>query len=318
MLSTPPATTRSWKPARIPAAAKLTACCPEPQKRLRVTPGASSDQPASSAAMRAMSIEWSPLPAPQPMTTSSTSAVSNPLRSRRALSTWARMRCGCTLCSAPFSLPLPRGERTASMIQASCSIPRSWRIATVGAASAARLGPMAHDHGHGHVHGGGARAGARHAGRLRLSFLLIVAFLVVQVAVGLATGSLALLSDAGHMATDALGLGMALAAIHAASSARSHGQRTFGLYRLEILAALLNAALLFLVAGYVLVEAARRFGDAPDIASAPVLVVGVIGLAVNLAAFALLRSGAQESLNVQGAYLEVLSDTLGSVGVVVA
>ncbi len=81
MLSTPPATTRSWKPARMPAAAKLTACWPEPQKRLSVTPGASSDQPASSAAIRAMSIEWSPLPAPQPMTTSSTVAVSNPLRS---------------------------------------------------------------------------------------------------------------------------------------------------------------------------------------------------------------------------------------------
>ena len=69
---------------------------------------------------------------------------------------------------------------------------------------------MTHDHGH--VHGGGARAGARHAGRLKLSFLLIVAFLVVQVVVGLATSSLALLSDAGHMATDALGMGMALAA----------------------------------------------------------------------------------------------------------
>jgi hypothetical protein len=81
--------------------------------------GRLDDQPASSAAMRAMSIEWSPLPAPQPITTSSTSAVSKPLRCCSALSTCARMRCGCTLCSAPVSLPLPRGERTASMIQAS-------------------------------------------------------------------------------------------------------------------------------------------------------------------------------------------------------
>jgi cobalt-zinc-cadmium efflux system protein len=148
--------------------------------------------------------------------------------------------------------------------------------------------------------------------------VLIVVFSIVQVVVGILTGSLALLSDAGHMATDALGLGMALAAIQAASTARHHPQRTFGLYRLEILAALVNAVLLFGVAGYVLYEAVRRFGDARVVASAPVLVVGVIGLAVNIVAFLLLRSGAKESLNVHGAYLEVLSDTLGSVGVIVA
>jgi cobalt-zinc-cadmium efflux system protein len=174
-------------------------------------------------------------------------------------------------------------------------------------------------HGHDHNHGAAAfRAGARHVKPLVISFALIVTFSVVQVVVGLVTDSLALLSDAGHMATDALGLGMALAAIQAASNARSHPQRTFGLYRLEILAALFNAMLLFAVAGYVLFEAVRRINDAPDIASRPVLVVGVIGLVVNLAAFALLRSGAKDSLNVRGAYLEVVSDTLGSVGVIVA
>jgi cobalt-zinc-cadmium efflux system protein len=149
-----------------------------------------------------------------------------------------------------------------------------------------------------------------------ISFALIVAFLVVQVVVGVVTGSLALLSDAGHMATDALGLGMAVAAIQAASTARAHPHRTFGLYRLEILAALVNAGLLFAVAGYVLVEAVGRIGDARDIASTPVLVVGVIGLAVNLVAFKLLRAGAKDSLNMRGAYLEVLSDALGSVGVI--
>ena len=100
-------------------AANFTACWPDPQNRLSVTPGASSDQPASSAAMRAMSMAWSPTPAPLPMITSSTSAVSKPMRSRRAFSTWARIRCGCTPCSAPVSLPFPRGERTASMIHAS-------------------------------------------------------------------------------------------------------------------------------------------------------------------------------------------------------
>jgi cobalt-zinc-cadmium efflux system protein len=172
---------------------------------------------------------------------------------------------------------------------------------------------------HGHNHGAAAlRAGARHVRPLLISFCLIVLFLVVQVVTGIVTGSLALLSDAGHMATDALGLGMALAAIHAASTARAHPQRTFGLYRLEILAALVNAALLFGVAGYVLYTAARRLSDAATVASTPVLVVGVIGLAVNIVAFMLLRAGAKESLNMQGAYIEVLSDMLGSVGVIVA
>jgi cobalt-zinc-cadmium efflux system protein len=174
------------------------------------------------------------------------------------------------------------------------------------------------DHSHEHQHGAAFRAGARHVKPLVASFALIVCFSVVQVVVGLVTNSLALLSDAGHMATDALGLGMALAAIQAASNARAHPQRTFGLYRLEILAALFNAMLLFAVAGYVLVEAVRRINGAPEIASGPVLVVGVLGLVVNLIAFMLLRAGAKESLNVRGAYLEVMSDTIGSVGVIVA
>lgn len=165
---------------------------------------------------------------------------------------------------------------------------------------------------------GGARAGARHAGRLRLSFALIVTFLVVQVVAGVITGSLALLSDAGHMATDALGLGMALAAISAANRAVQARHRTFGLYRLEILAALANAVLLFGVAGYVLIEAVRRLDEPPDVSTLPVFVVGVIGLAVNIVAFALLRQGATESLNVRGAYFEVVSDMLGSIGVIVA
>jgi cobalt-zinc-cadmium efflux system protein len=172
---------------------------------------------------------------------------------------------------------------------------------------------MGHDHHHVEL-----RAGARHAGRLWWSFALITGFLVVQVVVGVATGSLALLSDAGHMATDALGLGMALAAIVAANRATRAQHRTFGLYRLEILAALANAVLLFGVAAYVLIEAARRIDDPPEVASVPVLVVGIVGLAVNLVAFALLRAGAAESLNVRGAYFEVIADTLGSIGVIVA
>jgi cobalt-zinc-cadmium efflux system protein len=172
---------------------------------------------------------------------------------------------------------------------------------------------MGHDHSHVDV-----RAGARHAGRLWWSFGLVVGFLVVQVVVGFAANSLALLSDAGHMATDALGLGMALAAITAANRVNHAQHRTFGLYRLEILAALANAVLLFGVAGYVLFEAARRLDDPPEVASLPVFVVGVIGLGVNVIAFLLLRSGAEQSLNVRGAYFEVVADTLGSIGVIVA
>ena len=175
------------------------------------------------------------------------------------------------------------------------------------------------DHNHGHNHGALAlRAGARHVRPLLISLGLTFAFLIVQVVTGFVTGSLALLSDAGHMATDVLGLGMALAAIQAATNARNHPQRTFGLYRLEILAALANAVLLFGVAGYIGFEAINRLSDARDVASTPVLVVGVIGLVVNVIAFKLLQAGSKESLNVRGAYLEVMSDLLGSVGVIVA
>ena len=160
-------------------------------------------------------------------------------------------------------------------------------------------------HGHGHDHGAAARAGARHQGRLGAALALTLAFLVVQVVVGLATGSLALLSDAGHMATDALGLTMALLAIHVANRGGRDRQRTFGLYRLEILAALANAVLLFGVAGYVLVEAARRLSDPPDIASGSCSSSASSASPSTWRSFALLRSGAQESLNVEGAYLEV-------------
>ncbi|QXC60232.1 cation diffusion facilitator family transporter [Aquihabitans sp. G128] len=174
---------------------------------------------------------------------------------------------------------------------------------------------MAHDHDHGAA---ALRAGARHQGRLFAAFGLLFVFMVVEVVVGLASGSLALLSDAGHMVTDVLGLGMALAAIRLASRGSRARHRTFGLYRLEILAALANAVLLFGVAIYVLVEAVGRLSDAPDVADRQVLVVAVLGLGANLVAFVLLRGGAAESINVEGAYLEVLSDTLGSLGVIVA
>ena len=173
---------------------------------------------------------------------------------------------------------------------------------------------MGHDHHHGPAAG---RAGERHRRPLTISLLLVLAFLVVQVVTGLLTGSLSLLSDAGHMATDALGLAMALAAIHLANRQDHRSARTFGLYRLEILAALANAVLLFGVAVYVLFEAVQRLSDPVEIASVPVFVVGLLGLAVNVVSFRLLREGASESINVEGAYLEVVADMLGSLGVVV-
>lgn len=177
--------------------------------------------------------------------------------------------------------------------------------------------------GHGHHHGAthtGLSAGERHRSRLAWALAMVAGFSVVELVAALATGSLALLSDAGHMFTDALALGMALAAITAAARARSRprAQRSFGLYRLEILAALANAGLLLAVAGYVLVEAVGRLREPDRVAGAPMLLTGVAGLAVTVVAFALLRRGATESLNLRGAALEVAFDAVSSAGVVVA
>jgi cobalt-zinc-cadmium efflux system protein len=184
---------------------------------------------------------------------------------------------------------------------------------------------MGHAHGtgsagDGHPHGGFAAfesAGLRHRTPLFIAFGLTAVFMVVEISVGIATRSLALLSDGAHMGTDVLGLGMALAAITLASRPQP-SQRTFGVYRLEVLAALANGVLLFGVAGYVLFEAARRFAAPPGVPGTPLLVVATIGLVVNLVSFRLLAAGSRESLNVRGAYLEVLSDMLGSIGVIVA
>ncbi|MFC7534989.1 cation diffusion facilitator family transporter [Actinoplanes sp. GCM10030250] len=170
-----------------------------------------------------------------------------------------------------------------------------------------------HDHGTRALHGG-----ARHRKNLWWAAGLLTVFMVVEaVAAGL-TGSLALLSDAGHMFTDVLAIAMTLAAITAAGRAGTDSRRTFGLYRLEVLAALANALLLAGVAGFVLVQAVRRFSDPPEVPAGWMLLVAIGGLVANIAAFALLRSGAKENIAVRGAYLEVLGDLLGSVGVIVA
>jgi cobalt-zinc-cadmium efflux system protein len=157
-----------------------------------------------------------------------------------------------------------------------------------------------------------------HRSRLLISLVLVAGYFLVELVASLVTGSLALFSDAGHMLTDVLGLGMALAAVHLALRSHSNPQRTFGLYRVEILAALANGVLLFGVGIYVLVEASRRLMDPPVVASKPMLVVALVGLAMNLFSYFLLHSPAEENLSIKGAHLEVLADAIGSLGVILA
>jgi cobalt-zinc-cadmium efflux system protein len=169
--------------------------------------------------------------------------------------------------------------------------------------------------GAGHGHGQSAARAGR--GRLLAVFLVTLAILLVEAVGGLLTGSLALLADAGHMLTDVAGIGLALLAIWFAGRPATP-ERTFGHYRFEILAAVVNAVLLFGVAVAVLVEAWHRLADPPEIASGAMLAVAAIGLAGNAASAWLLRHGQAESLNLRGAYLEVVGDLLGSAAVVAA
>ncbi|WP_374454039.1 cation diffusion facilitator family transporter [Nocardioides sp.] len=171
--------------------------------------------------------------------------------------------------------------------------------------------------GHGHSHGGG-HAGARHRWRLAVAFGLVAFFLVVELVVGLVSGSLALISDAGHMAADVVALGAALAATKIATRPDTSGRRSYGSYRAEIFASGLTVLIMLGVSAYVVVEALGRMGEDVDVAAGPVVVVGVIGLVVNVVSIVLLRGGAGESLNVKGAYYEVVADAAGSVGVILA
>lgn len=169
--------------------------------------------------------------------------------------------------------------------------------------------------GAGHAHG---HAGARHRWRLVVTFGMVATFFVVELVVGLLTGSLALLSDAGHMAADVVALGAALLATAVAARPDRTGRRTYGSYRAEVLASGFTVLVMLGVAAYILVEAWSRRGEPVSVEAGPMLAVGTLGLLVNLISLALLRAGARESLNVKGAYLEVMADALGSVGVLVA
>ncbi|WP_395693650.1 cation diffusion facilitator family transporter [Nocardioides sp.] len=171
--------------------------------------------------------------------------------------------------------------------------------------------------GAGHHHPSG-HAGTHHRWRLATTFGLVAAFLVVELVVGLSTGSLALVSDAGHMAADVVALGAALAATKIATRPDTTGRRTYGSYRAEIFASGLTVLIMLGVAAYVVVEALGRWGDDVEVSPGPLLVVGTLGLAVNVVSMLLLRGGSDESLNVKGAYYEVVADAAGSVGVIVA
>lgn len=174
--------------------------------------------------------------------------------------------------------------------------------------------------GAGHSHGGGAagHAGGRHRWRLAVAFGLVASFFLVELIAGLVSGSLALLSDAGHMAADVVALGAALTATRIATRKDTTGRRTYGSYRAEVFASGLTVLIMLAVATYVTVSAIGRIGGSPEVATGPMFIVGGIGLLINIIALMLLRSGASESINVKGAYLEVMADTLGSVGVMVA
>jgi cobalt-zinc-cadmium efflux system protein len=174
---------------------------------------------------------------------------------------------------------------------------------------------MGHSHA-GHTHGGATAAG-QHKGRLKAALALTTGFMVVEAVGGLLTGSLALVADAAHMLTDAGGLVLALIAIRFAERpATPH--KTYGYVRLEILAALLNAVVLLLLTVFILYEALDRFLNPPPILAGPMLAVAIVGLAVNMTSMKLLAAGSEESLNVKGAYFEVMSDMLGSLGVIIA
>lgn len=171
---------------------------------------------------------------------------------------------------------------------------------------------MGHDHGHAAGH-----AGAKHRWRLAAAFGLVAAFFGIELAAGLASGSLALISDAGHMAADVVALGAALLATRIATRPAA-GHRSYGSYRAEVFASGLTVLIMLGVAVYVVIEAIGRIGEQPQVQTTAMLVVGGIGLLVNIACVLLLRGGSEESLNVKGAYYEVVADAAGSVGVLLA
>ncbi|CAM5408171.1 MULTISPECIES: cation diffusion facilitator family transporter [Streptomyces] len=179
---------------------------------------------------------------------------------------------------------------------------------------------MGAGHDHGHAHGGPPPTGtaaAAHRGRLRIALAITLSVMVMEIVGGVLSDSLALIADAAHMATDALGLGMALLAIHFANRPAALN-RTFGFARAEILAALANCLLLLGVGAYLIYEAVERFITPAETKGGLAIAFAAVGLVANVVSLSLLMRGQKESLNVRGAYLEVMADTLGSIAVIVS
>lgn len=160
-------------------------------------------------------------------------------------------------------------------------------------------------------------AGAKHNKSLKIVFGITASYLIVEVIVGFISNSLALLSDAAHMLTDVGGQALALFAIWMSSKPRNN-RKTYGYYRTEIFSALINAIVLIFISGYILYEAWQRFKEPPAVAGIPMLIVAVCGLIINLIGMKILKAGSKESINIKGAFLEVVSDMLSSVAVIIA
>jgi cobalt-zinc-cadmium efflux system protein len=170
---------------------------------------------------------------------------------------------------------------------------------------------------HADTHTPSQTAGSRHRKRLKLALVLAAVYMLAEVVGGILSNSLALLADAGHMLTDVAALGLSLFAIWAAQRPATP-KRTYGYHRMEILAALANGATLVAMAALIFAEAYRRWSNPPSVKGGLMLAVACGGLVVNLASLWILRGGRKESLNVRGAFLHVVTDTLGSVQAIAA
>ncbi|WP_407268597.1 cation diffusion facilitator family transporter [Radiobacillus sp. PE A8.2] len=170
---------------------------------------------------------------------------------------------------------------------------------------------MGHDHGHDHTHGANKKA-------LLLGFIITTAYMLIEAVGGFLTNSLALLSDAGHMLSDAVSLGVGVLAFAVSERVASYS-KTYGYKRFEILAALFNGVTLIAIAIYIFYEAYHRFNEPAEIASTGMLAIAIIGFFVNIfVAWILMRGDTEENLNVRAAFLHVIGDLLGSVGAIIA
>ena len=174
-----------------------------------------------------------------------------------------------------------------------------------------------HGHDHGHHHGHSHGDGVTDERRIAAAFLIIFVFMLVEVAGGLFSGSLALLADAGHMVSDAAALGMSWAALRIGRRP-ADPHRSYGYQRIEVLVAFVNGCSLFVIAAWITVEAALRFAQPVPVLGGPMLAVAVAGLLANLVAFLVLNGGSRENLNMRSAWLHVLGDMLAFVVAIVA